>query len=54
MDDAVLLLMMTFAAFGYMEPDWNRNEAAAWLQVFALSFSLVFIGIYMVGRSALR
>jgi p-aminobenzoyl-glutamate transporter AbgT len=51
MDDAVLLLMLAIAAHSYIEPDWKNNEPAAWMQVFTTSFALVFLGLYMIGRS---
>ena len=50
MDGFALTLVLALAALSCVPPDWDKNGKSALLQVLAMAFGLVLLGLYMILR----
>lgn len=50
MDGFVLTMVLALTALSVVPPDWEKNQAAAWVQACAMAFGLVLLGVYMILR----
>ena len=54
MDTFVMEIVVALVALSFIPPDWEKHEEASWLQVYAMSFGLFAIGVYVVARPWLQ
>ena len=50
MDGFALTIGIALAVLSTLNPDWKEDERSGWVQVGAMTFGLVMLGVYMLVR----